>query len=142
MCWHTCSTKKVSILSWDREQKKMKNKHLLLDILSNIMFAITLKVHTVKYKLCLTHLLSEVKYLQIHLFLLISCYTIFSSFCHLLLITKQSSIQIEVINNHHRLSAYRCSQKEKNEADIFTFKESGTYQNPEHCQNYLIPLTF
>lgn len=36
----------------------MKNKHLLLDTLSNIMFGITLKVHTVKYKLCLTHLLS------------------------------------------------------------------------------------
>ena len=58
MCLYICCTRKVSILSWDIEQKKMRNKHLLLDILSNIGHGITLKVHTVKYKLCLTHLLS------------------------------------------------------------------------------------
>ena len=58
MCLYIGCTRKVSILSWDIEQKKMRNKHLLLDILSNIVQGITLKVHTVKYKLCLTHLLS------------------------------------------------------------------------------------
>lgn len=58
MCLYICCTRKVSILSWDIEQKKMRNKHLLLDILSNIIHGITLKVHAVKYKLCLTHLLS------------------------------------------------------------------------------------
>ena len=46
MCLYICCTRKLSILSWDIEQKKMRNKHLLLDILSNIVHGITLKVHS------------------------------------------------------------------------------------------------